>query len=70
MLCYFTTDTSVITLVKSKYKKCHLLLLKMQPSFDISGAWVSMFEGTIKTASEQTLIHSKCELAPYHIKLI
>lgn len=40
---------------------------KMELSFDISGARVSMFEGTIKTASEQTL---KCELAPYHVKLI
>lgn len=43
------------------------MLPKMEPSFDISGAWVSMSEGTIKTASEQTL---KCELAPYHVKLI
>lgn len=36
-------------------------------SFDISGAWVSVFEGTVKTASKQTL---KCELtatpAPRH----
>lgn len=43
--------------------QCH----QKQLSFDISGAWVAMFEGTIKTASEQT---RKCESAPYHVKLI
>ena len=39
----------------------------MQSSFDISGARVPVFEGAIKTASEPTW---KCELAPYHVKLI
>lgn len=43
------------------------MLSKTEPSFDVLGAWVSMFEGTIKPAFEQTL---KCELAPYHVKLI
>ena len=43
------------------------MLTKPELSFDISGARVSVFEGTIKTDSEQTL---KWELAPYHVKLI
>jgi hypothetical protein len=36
-------------------------------NFDIYETQVSMFEATIKIASGQII---KCELAPYHVKLI
>lgn len=39
----------------------------MEPNTDIYETRVSMLEGTIKTAFGRIL---KCELAPYHVKLI
>lgn len=71
MRCCFTIGTSAYrckyTSESQKRKETLLCPIKMESNSDICETRVSMLEGMIKIAFGQIL---KCELAPYHVKLI